>query len=279
LSGFFEAAAAALGGETGVGPFAFLEGGKLAARFGNHGFRVWDVTTEEGQNFQGGGKDENCASRDRFEGLVNDLEFLPDGRLVTVGQGGVRVWVLPQGTSEEIRPCDKDDKGFPYSYLAVDRSRNRFLVADSDPTRRVGRLTLYDLESGTSETISSHGNGVMALALDPTGTLVVTGSFDGVLRVGPITGEVPHLLYGGSLEVSSVAVSPDGKWIASGSQDGTIRLWPMPEGTPFHTLPYEEILERLRGLTNLRVVPDEGAGTGYRVEVATFPGWKRLPEW
>jgi WD40 repeat protein len=267
LSGFSEAA----------GPFAFLEGGKLAAaRFGNHGFRVWDVTTEEGQNFQGGGEDEDCPSRDRFEGLVNDLEFLPDGRLVTVGQGGVRVWVLPQGTSEEIRPCGKES---PYSYLAVDRSRNRFLVADSDPMHRVGTLTLYDLESGTSETISSHGNGVTALALDPTGTLVVTGSFDGVLRVGPITGEEPHLLYGGSLEVYSIAVSPDGKWIASGSQDGAIRLWPMPEGTPFHTLPYQEILDRLRGLTNLRVVPDEGSATGYRVEIGPFPGWKRVPEW
>lgn len=45
----------------------------------------------------------------------------------------------------------------------------------------------------------------------------------------------------------------------------------MPEGTPFHTLPYEEILERIRGLTNLRVVPDEKSGTGYRVEYRSVP--------
>jgi WD40 repeat protein len=97
--------------------------------------------------------------------------------------------------------------------------------------------------------------------------------------VGPITGEAPHLLYGHALEVSSVAVSPDGKWIASGSQDGTIRLWPMPEGTPFHKLPREELLERLRALTNLRVVPDETSATGYRVEIGSFPGWNSLPTW
>jgi hypothetical protein len=51
------------------------------------------------------------------------------------------------------------------------------------------------------------------------------------------------------------------------------------EGTPFHTLPYQEILERLPAFTNLRVVPDESSGSGYRVEIGPFPGWKTLPEW
>ena len=53
----------------------------------------------------------------------------------------------------------------------------------------------------------------------------------------------------------------------------------MPEGAPFHTLPYDEILERIRALTNLRVVPDENSDTGYGVEVGPFPGWKTLPSW
>jgi WD40 repeat protein len=117
------------------------------------------------------------------------------------------------------------------------------------------------------------------VAHDPTGTIAVSGSSDGVVRVGPVTGDEPHLLYGHTLDVFSVAVSPDGKWIASASQDGTIRLWPMPEGTPLHTLPYEELLARLRGLTNLRVVPDEASGTGYAVRVGPFPGWRTLPSW
>ena len=53
----------------------------------------------------------------------------------------------------------------------------------------------------------------------------------------------------------------------------------MSEGTPFHTLPYAEILERIRALTNLRLVPDEAADAGYRVEVGPFPGWQALPNW
>lgn len=133
-----------------------------------------------------------------------------------------------------------------------------------------------DLETRDFQEINSHGNRVSAMVLDPTGTTIVTGDVYGIVRVGSITGAAPHLLNGHTLEVSSVAVSPDGKWIASASQDGTIQLWPTPEGAPLHTLPYEELLERLRSFTNLRVAPDESSGTGYRVEVGRFPGWKNV---
>jgi hypothetical protein len=80
--------------------------------------------------------------------------------------------------------------------------------------------------------------------------------------------------------VQTVAVSPDGRWIASASSDG-VRLWPMPDvaKTPFHTLPYEELMAKLRALTNLEVVADESASTGYRVEVGPFPGWEEVPGW
>ena len=93
-----------------------------------------------------------------------------------------------------------------------------------------------------------------------------------VVRVGPVTGEEPHLLYGHRLWVSSVAVSSDGRWIASGSQDGTIRLWPMPKGKPFQTLPYGEFLERLRSFTNLRVVSDDDKRHGIPARARPVPG-------
>ena len=48
---------------------------------------------------------------------------------------------------------------------------------------------------------------------------------------------------------------------------------------PFHTIPYEEFLERLRALTNLRVVPDEESSTGYGIDIGPFPGWETVPEW
>ena len=78
----------------------------------------------------------------------------------------------------------------------------------------------------------------------------------------------------------SVAVSPDGKWIASAA-GGEIRLWPMPDLTkrPLHTLPCDELTAKLRSLTNLQVVEDKAAATGYKLEIGPFPGWKDVPTW
>ena len=100
------------------------------------------------------------------------------------------------------------------------------------------------------------------------------------MRAGPASGEEPHLLFGHAGPVTAMAVSPDGCWIASASDD-SVRLWPMPDVAepPFHTLPYEELMAKLRALTNLEVVEDESSTTGYHVEVGPFPGWEDVPTW
>jgi hypothetical protein len=54
----------------------------------------------------------------------------------------------------------------------------------------------------------------------------------------------------------------------------------MPEeGPPFYTLPYAELLDRLRSLTNYRAVPDEESSAGYRIEFDRLPAWEELPTW
>lgn len=48
---------------------------------------------------------------------------------------------------------------------------------------------------------------------------------------------------------------------------------------PPHALPHDELLARLRSLTNLRAVPDADSPTGYRIEPGPFPGWSTEPTW
>ena len=38
-------------------------------------------------------------------------------------------------------------------------------------------------------------------------------------------------------------------------------------------------MAKLRALTNLQVVEDPAAATGYKLEVGPFPGWKDAPTW
>ncbi len=144
------------------------------------------------------------------------------------------------------------------------------------------KLLLYNLEDGGRRIVTSHGRDTAwCVAFDSTGKLIVTGDPTGVIRVGPITGEEPHLLLGHEGLVRFLAVSPDGRWLASGGDDGNIRIWPMldVDQPPFHALPYEEFLGRLRALTNLRAIPDEASSSGYILEPGPFPGWKTVPTW
>jgi hypothetical protein len=48
---------------------------------------------------------------------------------------------------------------------------------------------------------------------------------------------------------------------------------------PLHELPHDELLSRLKALTNLRVVDDPDAPGEYVVKAGPFPGWESVPEW
>jgi WD40 repeat protein len=130
--------------------------------------------------------------------------------------------------------------------------------------------------------LSSHGNDIGFPGFDPLGKLVLSTGKDGEVRIGPLTGGEPHVVFAHDEGlVNAAVVSPDRRWIASAGFDGKVRLWPMPDidKQPFHTLPLEDLLERLRNVTNVRVVEDDASSTGYRIDIARFPGWEKLPEW
>jgi len=210
--------------------------------------------------------------------------FAADGRLYAGGQGGVFRLTLPanpDGTvSSETLYKAASAPGFDLSRdgrrLAVAATQSKGV---NDPR---DELLVFDLATGSSRRITTHGQRLTwDVAFDATGNYIVTGGFDdGVVRIGPVTGEEPHLLLGEMGPVRALAVSSDGRWVAA--MDGAgVRLWPMPDMTkpPLHTLPHQELLAKLDSLTNLRVVPDPSSATGWKLDVGPFPGWKDVPTW
>ncbi len=138
-----------------------------------------------------------------------------------------------------------------------------------------------DLATGSIRPIEGFGDDVESADLDPTGRVVAAGSVDGSIRVGRLDGGEPHLLMGHTGNVYNLAISPDLRWVASAGEDGTLRLWPAPDLSkpPLHTLPHDELLAKLRSLTNLRAVRDPASDTGWTIELGPFPGWATVPDW
>jgi WD40 repeat protein len=201
-----------------------------------------------------------------------DLAFRQDGRVLVAFKG--QLLLLDPATGEKAALAEGE-------LFEITSARGGDVVVSRPDIDRLGTTTVRDLAAGTEIQLTSHGRRVTSIALDREGAIAVTGSEDGVVRVGPVTGEEPHWLVGPRGDVESVAVSPDGRWIASGHADGAIRLWPMPDLTkpPLHGLPHAELLARLKSLTNLRVVRNPDDRESFVVRAEPFPGWRTVPEW
>jgi WD40 repeat protein len=206
------------------------------------------------------------------DGPVDSRHFDRSGRLL-VSRGGVLSRWDPKTRATEVLL----DEGAP----AIEP------IGDGDLVyigwEGTGVRTILNVEDGTRTPLPQAHQPPSYVVFGPTGSIVASGHDGGEVRVGRLFEEEYQLLLGPEVGLPSLAVSPDGRWIASSGSGGTVRLWPMPDLSkrPFHTLPHEEFMARLRALTNLRAVPDPGSPTGYTIEpdFTAYRGWATVPTW
>jgi WD40 repeat protein len=224
--------------------------------------RVWDLESGEVRILDAG------------DGMVITLMwFTGDGDLWVRSGSTLRRWNLdgdPPRIVEEVDLTDAEFSG--YELCAFDPDLRRLLLE--------GRTSvwIHDLDTHESRELRSHDS-CQWFSLQAGRETIVTVDAQGGIRVGPVTGEEPHLLLG--REGGNVAVSSDSRWIAARGPDHTIKLWPMPDLSkpPLHTLPRAELIAKLKALTNLRVVEDPDSPSGWKLEIGPFPGWETVPTW
>lgn len=83
---------------------------------------------------------------------------------------------------------------------------------------------------------------ILDCAYSPDGTLLVTGNFDGTVRIFDVaTGTERLIIHAHQKGVFEVAFSPDGRNVASSSNwsDPSVRVWSVETGRELLNLPYE----------------------------------------
>jgi WD40 repeat protein len=254
---------------------AFSPSGRLVAAASAYAesratLRVWDLSSGESRVFD----QPQDPEAERFTGSI---AFMNETTLYTGGSYGLLRWDLEAGTSEKV--LEGPPGGGVYMWMASDR--RTILVSELGPSDdRVGAV-LYDLKTGKLRELDIPGGQGRALALSPDSMTWATGDKDGSMWFGRTDGGEAHLLTGHQGPVDSIAISPDKRWIVSSGDDKTLRFWPMPDLSkpPLHTLPREELIAKLKSLTNLHAVRDDESSTGWKIEVGPFPGWETVPTW
>ena len=276
--------------DTRLSLFAFSPTGRYVARAADYGrgpktLRLWDVEAGVPHVFDSPVPQPLPGSTPRpptgWEGTILSLAFLDDSTLYTAGDGGVRRWNLETGAHVLVE--DSGPGAATYMTMSDDR---RVAFTQRGPLGSAGYwpcapLERLDMATGVSTPLPGFGDCPELPAV--AGPLLASASPDGILvvRAARVSAREAHLLPGKIAGAWPVIISPDLKWVASDGEDKTLRLWPMPDldQPPLHTLPRDELVAKLKALTNLRAVRDAKSATGWSIELGPFPGWKNIPTW
>ena len=167
--------------------------GRLAAAGGgaalhNAVIPVWDLASETlVKEFRP--KADPSGPFGMYSENVIGIAFTPDGRLVTSGQAGVRLWDLEHDHGTLLL----ENHGQEWtSFLSASRGGTIAVLRSPEGTQS-GSVWTCAVASCTWREVVGHGAPTSGMTLDRSGATLVSATTDGLVRVGRVSGGDPAL--------------------------------------------------------------------------------------
>ncbi len=167
------------------------------------------------------------------EGIVREVEFTSDGKMLVSGAEDNTVIVWDIATSASVRTLT----GHTDEVTSIALSPDNTIIASGS---RDSTIILWDLASGERlRDLTGHEDRVQSVAFSPDGTLLLSADDNGVLKIWDVaTGDMLRDIAGHEDRVLSAVFSPDGTRLAAGGREAVALIFDAESGDILQRLPH-----------------------------------------